>query len=99
MKMDALQAAPEVSTLVMENDRVRVLDIKFKPGQKTVMHSHPDHVLYVLKGSKIKMTLPSGSTNEVNLKAGQAFWMNAGQHAVENLGKTEAHNLVIEMKK
>jgi beta-alanine degradation protein BauB len=96
--MDALVAAPEMTTVVMENDRVRVLDVKFKPGQKTIMHGHPDHVIYVLKDSKIKMTLPSGSSNEVSLKAGQAIWMNAGQHAVENLGKGEVHNLVIEIK-
>jgi beta-alanine degradation protein BauB len=97
--MDALKAAPEVSTLIMENDRVRVLDIKFKPGQITVMHSHPDHVIYVLKDAKVKITLPDGTSNEVNLKAGQAIWMNAGQHAVENLSKTEAHNVIVEMKK
>jgi beta-alanine degradation protein BauB len=97
--MDALKAAPEITTLLMENDRVRVMDIKFKPGQKTVMHSHPDHVIYVLKDVKVKMTLPDGTSNEVNLKAGQAIWMNAGQHAVENLSKTEAHNVIVEMKK
>jgi quercetin dioxygenase-like cupin family protein len=97
--MDALEAAPEVSTLIMENDRVRVLDIKFKPGQKTVMHSHPDHVLYVLKNGKLRITYPDGRHNEVNLKARQAIWMQAGQHAVENLGKTEANNLLIELKK
>ena len=83
--MDALKAAPEVS--------------KFKPGQKTVMHSHPDHVIYVVKDGKLKITLPDGKSNEINLKSGQAIWMPAGQHAVENLGKTEANNIVIELKK
>jgi quercetin dioxygenase-like cupin family protein len=73
--------------------------VKFKPGQKTLMHSHPDHVIYVLKDGKLKITLPDGTINEVSLKAGQAIWMNAQQHSVENLGKTEASNLVIELKK
>jgi quercetin dioxygenase-like cupin family protein len=97
--MDALKAAPESATLIMENERVRVLDVKFKPGQKTIMHSHPDHVVYVIKDGKFKITLPDGTSNEVNLKAGQAIWMKAGQHAVENLRKTEANNLIIELKK
>ena len=96
--MDALKAAPDVYTLVMENERVRVLNVKFKPGQKAVMHSHPDHVIYVLKDGKIKITLPDGKSSEVSLKVGQAIWMPAGQHAAENLGKTEANNLVIEIK-
>jgi beta-alanine degradation protein BauB len=97
--MDALKAAPDVYSLVMENERVRVLSVKFKPGQKAVMHSHPDHVIYVLKDGKLKITLPDGANNEVSLKAGQAIWMQAGQHAAENLGKTEANNIVVELKK
>ena len=97
--MDALKAVPEETTLILENERVRVFSVKFKPGQKTLMHSHPDHVVYVLKDGKLKITLPDGTSNEVSLKAGQAIWMNAQQHSVENLGKTEASNLVIELKK
>lgn len=97
--MDALKAAPDVYTLIMENDRVRALDLRLKPGQKAAMHSHPDHVVYVLKDGKIKITLPDGKSTEFSLKAGQAIWMEAGQHAAENIGNTEANNLVIELKK
>ena len=97
--MDALKTAPDVYTLIMENERARVLDVRFKPGQKAVMHSHPDHVVYVLKDGKLKITLPDGKSTEFSLKAGQAIWMEAGQHAAENIGKTEANNLVIELKK
>jgi len=97
--MDALQTAPDVYSLIMENERVRVLEVRFRPGQKALMHSHPDHVIYVLKDAKLKITLPNGKSNEVNLKTGQAVWMEAGEHAAENLGKTEASNLVIELKK
>ena len=96
--MDAVKAAPESATVLMENDRVRVLDVKFKPGQKTIMHSHPDHVIYVLKDGKLKINLPNGTSNEVNLKAGQVVWMKAGDHAVENLSKASANNLIIELK-
>ena len=48
-KMDALKAVPEETTLMLENERVRVFSVKFKPGQKTLMHSHPDHVYMCLK--------------------------------------------------
>jgi quercetin dioxygenase-like cupin family protein len=97
--MDALKTAPDVYSLIMENERVRVLGVRFKPGQKALMHSHPDHVIYVLKDGKLKITLPDGKSTEISLKAGQAMWMDAGQHAAENLGNTEANNLVIELKK
>ena len=41
----------------MENDRVRVFNVTFKPGDKAVMHHHPDHVVYVLEGGKMKLTI------------------------------------------
>jgi beta-alanine degradation protein BauB len=96
---DPLQAASNVYSLVMENEHVRVLDARFKPGAKAVMHSHPKHVIYVLAGGKIKIKVPDGKDTTINLKAGQAIWMEAGQHAAENLGKSEIHNLVVELKK
>jgi mannose-6-phosphate isomerase-like protein (cupin superfamily) len=64
-----------------------------------MMHSHPDHVLYIVKGGRMKITVPDGSSQEIDLKDGQAMWMTAGQHVVENLSETEAVNIVIELKK
>jgi quercetin dioxygenase-like cupin family protein len=95
---DPVLVAGDVYKLILENDRVRVFDIRFKPGQKAVMHGHPDHVVYVLADGKLKLTLPDGKSQEIPLKAGQAMWIDAGPHATENIGTTEAHNLAIELK-
>jgi beta-alanine degradation protein BauB len=97
--IDPLQVAGNVYTLVMENERVRVLDARFKPGARAAMHSHTDHVFYVLNDAKLKITMPDGQSTDVDLKAGQAIWMQAGQHTAENTGNVEAHNLVVELKK
>jgi quercetin dioxygenase-like cupin family protein len=96
--LDALQAASNVTKPIMENDRVRVFDAWFKPGVKAAMHTHPDHVIYVLNGGKLKLTPSKGKTQEVDLKAGQAIWMDATAHTAENLGKTDVHLLVVELK-
>lgn len=96
---DPAKVATNVYKLIMENDRVRVFDVRFKPGEKAVMHGHPDHVIYVLTDGTLKLSLPDGKSQEIPLKAGQAMWIGAGPHATENVGKTEAHNLVVEMKK
>jgi quercetin dioxygenase-like cupin family protein len=90
--------ASDVYKLVLENDRTRVFDVRFKPGQKAEMHGHPDHVVYVLSDYILNLTGSDGITQEVPLKAGQAFWMNAGPHAAVNIGKTEGHAVVIEFK-
>ena len=96
---DPLKVASNVYSLVMENEYVRVLDASFSPGARAVMHSHPNHVVYVLADGKIKITTPDGKSSDIDLKAGQAIWMPAGQHAAENIGKAAARNLVVELKK
>ena len=95
---DPSMVAGDVYKLLLENERVRVFDVRFKPGQKAVMHGHPDHVVYVLLDGNFKLAFPDGKSQEVPLKAGQAIFMVAGPHETTNLGKTEAHNLVIELK-
>jgi beta-alanine degradation protein BauB len=97
---DVLESAANAYTLLLENDRVRVLEIRLKPGQKAAMHNHPgDHVIYVINNAKFKLTFPDGTSGDFDLKSGKALWMEAGSHATENIGNTEGHNLAIEIKK
>jgi quercetin dioxygenase-like cupin family protein len=93
-----LKVAKNVYKLVMENDRVRVLDLFLKPGDKAFMHYHPDHVVYVLNGGKAKLT-SSGKTDVMDMKTGQAIFLKAQSHDAENTGKTDVHLLVVELKK
>jgi quercetin dioxygenase-like cupin family protein len=95
---DPTKVAADVYNLVMENDRVRVFDVRFKPGQKAEMHGHPAHVIYVIDDYTLDLMLPDGSHQNIPLKAGQTFWMEAGPHAAQNIGKTEGHALVVELK-
>jgi quercetin dioxygenase-like cupin family protein len=97
---DVLEVAANAYKLLMENKEVRVLDIRLKPGEKAPMHNHPNsHVVYVMNNARFKLTFSDGKTGEFDLKLGQALWMEAGSHATENIGITEGHNLVVEIKK
>jgi beta-alanine degradation protein BauB len=95
---DPAVVAKDVYKLVLENDRVRVFDVRFKPGQRAEMHAHPDHVVYVIDDATIRLTGADGKSQDVTLKAGQTVFLPAGPHAAENIGKKAAHNLVIELK-
>ncbi len=95
---DPLKVAKNVSKLIMENDRVRVLDVLFKPKDKAAMHSHPDHVVYVLKSGKLKLTSP-GKTDVLDMKTGQAIFFKAQSHEAENTGNTDLGFIVVELKK
>jgi len=96
---DPVKVDPTHYKVILNNERVRVMDVRMKPGEKTPMHSHPNHVIYSFTGGKTKFTLADGKTNTVTSKAGQAVWRNAETHTVENVGKNETHALDIELKK
>lgn len=95
---DPLKVAKNVYKLVMESDRVRVLDLFLEPGDKAAMHYHPDHVVYVFNGGKAKLT-SSGKTDIMDMKNGQAIFLKAQSHDAENTGNTDLHLLVVELKK
>jgi beta-alanine degradation protein BauB len=41
MMEDAVKVAPEVYKAVLENDQVRVLEVRLAPGAKTDVHGYP----------------------------------------------------------
>ena len=97
--LDVLEVPNSGYNLIMENEKVRVMEMKLKPGEKSPMHNHPnDHVVYVFNNAKFKLSFPDGNSSEFELKAGQALWIEAGPHETENIGTTNGHNLVTEIK-
>lgn len=96
---DLVKLSPQYYSVRFENDRVRVLEYHLKPGQKEVMHSHPPGVVYTLADATVRTTLPDGTTSELPGTQGQVSWREWTSHAAENIGKTEAHALAIELKK
>jgi beta-alanine degradation protein BauB len=95
---DPVPLYPENYKVLLENDRVRVLDFQLKKGAKEDLHAHPAAVTYVLAPFKIRFTFPDGSTRIREAKAGEVFYGDALTHASENIGDTDAHGLLIEMK-
>jgi quinol monooxygenase YgiN/quercetin dioxygenase-like cupin family protein len=95
---DPVPLYPENYKVLLENDRVRVLDFQLKKGAKENFHAHPAAVTYVLAPFKIRFTFPDGSTRIREAKAGDLFYGDALIHASENIGNTDAHGLLIEMK-
>jgi quercetin dioxygenase-like cupin family protein len=91
-------AKPGQCKIVLENDKVRVIEFTSKAGEKVPMHSHPNHIVYLLSDSQVRYTMPDGSTKDSMGKKGEARWVEAGDHASENIGKTDTHVLIIELK-
>jgi quercetin dioxygenase-like cupin family protein len=94
---DALTFGLKSQQLLAENDKVRVIRFAPQPGDKTPMHAHPDYVVYVIKGGKMKYTLPDGTTTVSELKAGQVLLRPPVVHADEAIDAVET--IIVELKK
>ena len=95
---DALSVGPGIFKKVLENDRMRVLEGNFRKGAKIGVHSHPDHLLYVLTDGALVFK-PGGRTPyEMTFKAGEAFSLPAQSRALENDSDKDIRVLVIELK-
>jgi quercetin dioxygenase-like cupin family protein len=94
---DAMQYGVKHLKVLAEDDKVRVLEYSPKKGDKTPMHSHPSSVVYVLKGGRVKYTLPDGSTKISELKTGEALLRPPVTHSDEALDDVDS--ILIELKK
>ncbi len=99
MAQDVAKLSPNDVKVLVDNDRVRVLEILHKPGASEPMHSHPAAVSVYLSAFKLKVTSPDGKTVERNAKAGEVKFNESLTHAVENIGATDQHVIMIELKK
>jgi quercetin dioxygenase-like cupin family protein len=86
MTKDVRSAAPKSVKVLYENDTFRVLEMKYKKGQKLEMHSHPPNLVYAVTPMKFKSTSPDGKTTVVKMKKGESNFSSEGsEHAIENL--------------
>lgn len=98
MAKDAAEAAPNVYTVLFENERVRLLEARIKPGDSSAMHAHPNYLVYSPEDSKVTFTEAAGQSIDVDLRAGQAMWREAEEHSAKNNGSADVVALLFELK-
>lgn len=96
--VDAMRISRNAPGILVENERVRVLRAHIPAGDKAPMHSHPDHVVYVIKGGRAQLTYPSGKVDVMDLETGEAVFMDAQSHEIVNLGDSDLDMVVFELK-
>jgi quercetin dioxygenase-like cupin family protein len=95
---DAATTDPDKYHVVLDNEHVRVLDYTDRPGQKTALHYHPDFVLHALGPFERRLHFADGTSRVVSFRGGETVFMPAQTHAGENIGTTDTHVLIVELK-
>ena len=97
---DAAKVQPSSYRVVLDNDRVRVLDYNGRPGMGvcgTGIHYHPAHLTVRLTPARVKVT-QNGRMMVIDNKLGDVFWSEAVTHETENVGGANVRSLIIELK-
>ncbi|MEO8717516.1 MAG: hypothetical protein ABI423_04780 [Burkholderiales bacterium] len=98
---DPARVMPRTYRVVLENDKVRVLEFVGRPGMGICgegMHSHPERLSIVMNGYQARTTRPGTPDRVQERKDGDVFWREAETHKVENIGKTNSRVLMVELK-
>ena len=85
-------------TVKFENNQVRVLELRLKPGEGEGFHAHPQYLLYALTDYRVKNTSADGTSKIFERKAGDIFWGEPITHKGENVGNTDVRALIVELK-
>ncbi len=95
---DPLKVDSTHTKAIFENDQVRVFRVSYAPHEKGPMHSHPNGLAVFLTDISLRFTLPDGKTLERSAKAGEAAWLPATTHLVENVGDKPVEMIHVELK-
>ncbi len=95
---DAATVTPKVVKVKLENERVRVLEYTSDPGDKEEWHAHPAFVVYVITGGTLRIGTPDGKSSDVEFTAGEIRYREPVTHTTENIGKTQLHAIIVELK-
>ncbi len=103
--MDALLAAPASHRVLLDNDRVRVLEVVIEPGAREPEHTHRSaSVMIVDEPARIRYYLGDVLRFESQARSGsppgvRVRWMEPeGPHSVENTDQHRYHAIRIELK-
>jgi len=104
--LDALTAAPGFHRLLFENERVRVLEVRIKPGEFVPVHTHRwPGTVYVKSASDFlrrdgegKLLFDSRTVGPAPATPFAQWTDPLPPHSVENIGNAEIHLITTELK-
>ena len=97
----AIPATAEVvkPKVLVENDKVRVYEVRFKPGDEGEALARPFRVVRALQGGTIMRTYADGKTETVEWKTGEVKLRGPDPvFTPKNVGKTQIWLYIVQPK-
>jgi len=95
---DAVRADPAHYSVSFENELVRLLRVRYGPGEKSVMHRHTASCVVFLTDQMFNFTLPDGTTEPASVPGGALGCSDGNVHLPQNIGSAAAEFIMVEFK-
>ena len=98
LAQDPVKTDPSHYKVLVDNASVRVLEVNYAAGAKSVMHSHPDAIIVPLTASKVRFNTPDGKFTDQDMANEGASCAAAGTHSPTNMGTGALRGILVEFK-
>lgn len=97
LAQDALPQKPP-GTPLLDNEQIRVREMRFAPGAKLPATARPNTFFYALTDGSLVFSSPGRKEYELTFKRGEALWLPSQETATSNEGDKEVRALMVEIK-
>ena len=96
--MDPVKVEANVISRIMADTLgVKFYELIIKPGDSVALHSHPDHLVYIVEGGFVELKSKDGKVNPVEFKTGMGVMTGPDIHAGKNTGTTTIKMIVADI--
>lgn len=97
--LDPARLAPHIYEVLLDNRRVRVLDVTIRNDDTPPLHAHPDRLIVYLNSCAWLEKGPDGEDTMESYTTGDVVWKNRLQHGGERRPVVnDCRQLEIELK-
>ena len=98
LENDVISVVPDFAKMIFENDDFRITEVNLPKGENIPKHAGVNRIIYSLSDYQIVYESDSEGQGEHQFKSGDIHWHDACQHALQNIGETDAKFLVVSYK-
>ena len=97
--VDPVSVSPDKYKVLLENDRVRVVEYSIKPGERDQPHTHPPKLSYVASGGTLRITLRDTSFVTTDTTGDVTWRGNVPWHFAQNVGTAPIRIVLFEVRR
>lgn len=99
MKSEKAEKGKATVKVLFENDKVRVVEATFKPGDEGPNTARPFRIVRPLKGGTLQRTWADGKVDKIEFKTNEVKALDASApYTPKNVGKSDVVLYVVNLK-